>query len=201
MTQIKPDLDAVFVSFSGPSANGFVRQYAEYGLKGKIPLLASQTTVDESLLKEQGDNAVGIVPGAWYSAAIDSAENKRFVTGYRAETGAEPGLYAFGSYTAGLMLESALKTLKGNTADKDALIKAPRTVKLETSLRGPMTMDAQGNPMTTSFVRKTERIDGRRQNTVVKAYPNVSQYWTYGEKAYMANPVYSRNFPPAKNLE
>jgi branched-chain amino acid transport system substrate-binding protein len=29
----------------------------------------------------------------------------------------------------------------------------------------------------------------------------VSQFWTYDEKAFLANPVYSRDNPAAKNLE
>jgi branched-chain amino acid transport system substrate-binding protein len=29
----------------------------------------------------------------------------------------------------------------------------------------------------------------------------VSQFWTYDEKAFLANPVYSRDYPPSKNLD
>jgi branched-chain amino acid transport system substrate-binding protein len=36
---------------------------------------------------------------------------------------------------------------------------------------------------------------------VIKTYPNVSQFWTYDEKSFLANPVYTRDYPPAKNLE
>jgi branched-chain amino acid transport system substrate-binding protein len=36
---------------------------------------------------------------------------------------------------------------------------------------------------------------------VIKTYPNVSQFWTYDEKAFLAQPVYGRDEPPAKNLE
>ena len=38
-------------------------------------------------------------------------------------------------------------------------------------------------------------------NTVVKTYPNVSQFWTYEPKAFLAAPVYSRDVPPSKNIE
>jgi branched-chain amino acid transport system substrate-binding protein len=45
------------------------------------------------------------------------------------------------------------------------------------------------------------RKDGRLVNSVFKTYPDVSQFWTYGKEAFLANPVYSREFPPARNLD
>jgi branched-chain amino acid transport system substrate-binding protein len=36
---------------------------------------------------------------------------------------------------------------------------------------------------------------------VIKRYPDVSQFWTYAENEFLANPVYARDYPPAKNLE
>ncbi len=35
----------------------------------------------------------------------------------------------------------------------------------------------------------------------IYTYPNVSQFWTYDPKEFLKNPVYSRDWPPAKNLE
>ena len=38
-------------------------------------------------------------------------------------------------------------------------------------------------------------------NAVVKTYPDVTQFWTYNKAEFLKNPVYSRDYPPAKNLE
>ena len=46
-----------------------------------------------------------------------------------------------------------------------------------------------------------ERKNGQLVNTVIRRYTNVSQFWTYDEKTFLANPVYARDYPPAKNLE
>ena len=43
--------------------------------------------------------------------------------------------------------------------------------------------------------------DGRYVNAVIKTYPDVSQFWTYKQDEFLKNPVYSRDYPPAKNLE
>jgi len=51
------------------------------------------------------------------------------------------------------------------------------------------------------FIRRCDKKDGQLVNTVIKVYQNVSQFWTYNEKDFLANPVYTRDYPPAKNLE
>ena len=48
---------------------------------------------------------------------------------------------------------------------------------------------------------KCERKGGQLVNTVIKTYSNVSQFWTYDEKRFLAEPVYARDYPPAKYLE
>ena len=35
-------------------------------------------------------------------------------------------------------------------------------------------------------------------NTVIKTYPNVSQFWTYDKAQFLKQPVYTRDFPPCK---
>ena len=51
------------------------------------------------------------------------------------------------------------------------------------------------------FIRKCERKGGQLVNTVIKTYSNVSQFWTYDEKKFLSEPVYARDYPPAKYLE
>ena len=77
---------------------------------------------------------------------------------------------------------------------------ALRKTNMQTA-RGPLTFDNLGNVVGDVFVREVERKDGRLVNSIVKTYPNVSQFWTYDQKQFLANPVYSREWPPAKNLE
>ena len=66
---------------------------------------------------------------------------------------------------------------------------------------GRIRFDDYGNSIGNVYIRRVERKDGRLVNVVIKTYPNVSQFWTYDPKAFLANPVYSREWPPAKNLE
>jgi branched-chain amino acid transport system substrate-binding protein len=36
---------------------------------------------------------------------------------------------------------------------------------------------------------------------VIQTYPNVSQFWKYDPKTFLAQPVYSREYPKASHLE
>ena len=199
--QIKPDVDAVFAAFAGGNGIKFIKQYSEYGLKGKIPLLGAMTTVDEGILKSMGDEALGVVSSGWYSATIDNAANKRFAADILREYKQDPGYYSIGAYGAALMLEEAVKAVKGKIEDKAAFMAALRKVELSSDPRGKVTLDALGNPVMDVYIRRVERKDGRLVNTIVKTYPAVSQFWTYNRKDFLASPVYSRDYPAAKNLD
>jgi len=201
ISQIDPKVDAVFAAFAGGNGVKFLRQYNEYGLKGKIPLLGAMTTVDEGVLKMMGDEAVGVVSSGWYSAGIQNANNKRFVAAMQREYKEDPGYYSIGAYGAALMLEQAVKAVNGKVSDKQAFMAALRKVELANDPRGTIKLDALGNPVMDVYIRKVERKNGKLVNTVVKTYPAVSQFWKYDTKDFLANPVYSRDWPPAKNLE
>ena len=201
IAQLKRDVDAVFAGFAGANGLRFLKQYAEYGLAGSLPVLGHMTTVDEGILKNMGEEAVGVVSSGWYSAAIDTPTNRKFVEAVRAAYKADPGYYTVGAYLAGSFLEAAANSLGGKVEDRQALAKALRGVALADSPLGPVRIDEYGNPVLNIYIRRVERMNGRLMNKVIDTYPAVSQFWTYEPKAFLQNPVYSRDWPPAKNLE
>ncbi len=195
------NVDCVFNGFAGSNPVKFMRAYADLGLKDRIPLLAGWTAMDDALLRSLGDEAVGVVSAAWYSAERDTPGNKRFVAAMQQEYGVLPGGYSAGMYVAGQCVEAAIEKLGGQADDRKALAEALHAVSLTDTPRGPVKFDHLGNVVGDIFIRKCERNGSRLVNTIVKTYPNVSQFWTYDEKAFLANPVYARDYPPAKNLE
>lgn len=195
------NVDAVYAGFAGANGFRFLKQFNEYGMKGKIPVLGSATTVDEGILKNMGEEAVGVISTAWYAATIDTPDNKKFVAAVNKEYSADPGYYTTGAYSAGLMLEQSLRAVNGKIEDKDAFMKALRAVHVTNDPRGEINLDEYGNPVQNIYIRKVERKGAKLVNTVLKVYPNVSQFWNYDPKQFLASPVYSRDYPPAKNLE
>jgi len=195
------NVDCVFNGFAGSNPVKFMRAYADLGLKGKIPLLAGWTAMDDALLKSLGDEAVGVLSAAWYSADRDTASNKRFVAARQKDYNVLPGGYSAGMYIAGQCVEAAIAKLGGKSDDREAFAKALHEVSLSDTPRGPLKFDHFGNVVGDVFIRRCERKGGALVNSIIKTYPNVSQFWTYDEKAFLANPVYARDYPPAKNLE
>jgi branched-chain amino acid transport system substrate-binding protein len=191
--------DAIFLGFAGSNGFRFLRQFNEYGLQSKLTPVGGMTALDEAVLRNMGDEALGIVTTCWYSAELDNPQNKIFAPAFRAENKYDPGFYAAATYTEGAVLEAALKSIDGKIEDKPAFMKALRATHVDT-VRGPVRFDEFGNVVGNVYIRKVTRKDGRLVNSVIKTYPNVSQFWTYDQKAFLAEPVYSRDWPPAKNL-
>jgi branched-chain amino acid transport system substrate-binding protein len=192
--------DGIFLGFAGSNGFRFLRQFVDYGLKDKLHVVGGMTALDEAVLRNMGDEALDIITTCWYSAELDAKPNQTFAPAFRKEFKYDPGFYAASTYVNGAVLEAAVKVVNGNVEDKPALMAALRSTNVDTA-RGPVRFDDLGNVVGNVYLRKVTRKDGRLVNSVFKTYPDVSQFWTYGKEAFLANPVYSRDFPPARYLE
>jgi len=199
ISQLKGDLDAVYTGHAGSNGFKFIKQLREYGLKTQV--LGGFTPVDESLLQQMGDDALGALTGCWYSAELDSPANKKFVENIRRDYKGDPGVYAAETYVSAEVLENVLQKIGGKIEDKEVFMKALKGANVPDTIRGPVRFDELGNVVGNIYIRKVEKKDGRYVNAVVKIYPDVSQFWTYNKDEFLKNPVYSRDYPPAKNLE
>ncbi len=201
ISQIKTNVDAIYIAYAGSNGVKFLRQYKEYGMQGKIPVLGNMTAVDEGILGSMGDEALGVISPGWYAQTINNPINNKLNQGMLSNYKQPPGYYSVGAYGAMLMLEQALKDNKSNIEDKKSFMTALRNVQVTNDPRGKITLDALGNPIMDIYIRKVERINGKLTNTVIKTYPNVSQFWKYKSADFLANPVYSRDYPPSTNIE
>ena len=199
--QIKPNVDAIYAGFAGINGLRFLKQLNEYGLKSKVAVLGNPTCVDEGVLKNMGDEALGVYSASWYASTIDSPDNKRFVQAMLDEYKVVPGFYTAGTYTAGLFLEDALKAINGKFEDKAAFVRALHDVRLARGPIGPIRVDEYGKPILNIYIRKVERKDGALVNTVVETVTDVGQFWKYDPKEFMSAPPYSRDYPAGKYLE
>jgi branched-chain amino acid transport system substrate-binding protein len=189
--------DGVVQGFAGSNPLKFVKQYRDTGLK--LPLLGGGPGGDEALLKSYGDEAIGMISSSAYTGDLDTPTNKRLIDGMVKDYGNIPGLYSAGLYINGLIAEAALEKTGGKTEDREAFVKAMRSVSLTDTPRGPISFDRFGNVVGNIYLRRIDKKGDKLVNTTIKTYPKVSQFWTYEEKWFLSQPVYSRDFPPLKS--
>jgi branched-chain amino acid transport system substrate-binding protein len=180
--------DAVFAWVVGGDAVRFIKQYADYGYKGKVPILTGPG-VQESYLEAQGDAALGIQSIYWYSPALDTAENRRFKKVFAEKLGANAAKgmtsYEEHGYVAGKVLIAAIAAVKGNIDDTDGMIKAIEKIEFEAP-RGPFKF-YRHNPVFYEYLRRVDKIEGGYQNTVLKCWGPLRQGWL--EEGYVPEEV------------
>ena len=199
LSQLKRDADAVLALFVGRLALQFMKQYQEAGLPGELPLLGGGTTTDESVLPQMGDEALGTVTALHYSQAIETPQNQKFARAFEAKAGKISSYYSEATYTNMRWITEAVKAVGGKVEDRPGLLAALRKVDIKDTPRGPLSVDAHGNPVQNIYVRKVERVGGKLQNTVIATIPAVSQFWKYKAEDYLRQPLYSRDYPPCRH--
>ncbi|OAF18718.1 ABC transporter substrate-binding protein [Bradyrhizobium neotropicale] len=159
--------DALFTFMPGGLGVNLVKQYRQAGLADTIPVL-SAFTVDESTLPAQQDAAVGMFGGANWAPNLDNPLNKKFVAAYEAAYNGVPGTYAFQAYDAAMLIDSAVKAVKGDLSNKDAVAAALKKADF-TSLRGAFKFNTNGYPIQDFYLTKVaKRPDGKFQTEIVQ---------------------------------
>ncbi len=156
--------EAVFVFVPSGVGSAFMKQFAERGLdKAGIRLIATGDLVDDDILNNMGDVALGVISSHHYSAAHPSTMNKKFVEAFgKANGGMRPNFFAVSAYDGMRVIMEGLKATKG--AGGDALLAAMKGQVFE-SPRGPVLIDAQTRDIVQDvYVRKVERVGGQLYN-------------------------------------
>jgi branched-chain amino acid transport system substrate-binding protein len=201
--QIKGDADAVFSLMVGPMALQFPKQLRASGFKK--PIIGGGTSYDEFILPFMGDEVIGDVSALQYSAAIETPKNEAFVKAYRAKYGKVPSYYSEANYTTAQVIDEAMKEAGGKFPGSEKFIALMSALKID-AVRGPVHFEDR-NPVQNIYIKKVEKKKmfgypkAELWNVVIKTYPNVSQYWTYGKEKFLKQPVYDKNFPPCKYCE
>ncbi|AWM08775.1 ABC transporter substrate-binding protein [Bradyrhizobium symbiodeficiens] len=175
--------DALFTFMPGGLGVNLVKQYRQAGLADSIPVL-SAFTVDESTLPAQQDAAVGMFGGANWAPNLDNPQNKKFVASYEAAYNVVPGTYAFQAYDAAMLIDSAIKAVKGDLSNKDAVGAALKKADF-TSLRGAFKFNTNGYPIQNFYLTKVaKRPDGKFQTEIVqKVFENYGDRYAKDCKA------------------
>ena len=144
--------DAVYAFMPGGMGINFIKQYVAAGLSKDIQLVLPGFSADEDTIKPVGEPMLGLFNAAHWTPDLDNAESKRFVAAFEKEFGRIPTMYAAQGYDAALMMDGALRAVKGKAEDREALMRALRTGKYR-SVRGDYKMNNNGFPIQSYYLR------------------------------------------------
>jgi branched-chain amino acid transport system substrate-binding protein len=187
--------DAAFVLTVGADSGRFVKQWEDFGLKDKLPLIGGETTLEQSLLRAMGDEAVGLQSFGHYAEGREDPATQEFVDEYVEAYDQLPSYYSASTYTAAQWFAETLEAEDGDMSDVPAFLEALKGVQLDNSPFGPMQLDEYGGTIATMYLREVAKDEeGRLYNKVVEEYPDVSQFWNYDPQAFLDQPVYTREY-------
>ena len=131
------DPKAVFVFYPGDMGIQFLKQYAQAGLRDQIPLY-SVYTVDETTLPAVGDAALGNFEARYWSPDLKIEASQKYVADFKKKFGYTPSFYGAQSYDGILLIDSAVRAVKGDLSNKKGMVAAMRKADFK-STRGKFT--------------------------------------------------------------
>src|SRR5215470_14753455 len=199
LTQLPRDIDAVVQVFVAGQAVRFAKQYADQGLKERLPLIGIGVFTDESALRSMGDEAIGIVTSLIWAPTLQTPANQTFMKLAEAKGKNPPAYFTAVMYSAGRWITAAAGALEGQVEDRGRFLAAIRRASETTpDPRGPITLDEYGNPTQNVYILEVGRVYGKKQINVIHTYSMVGQFCTDKPEDELKLPAYDRNYPPVK---
>ena len=148
--------EGIFVFYPGKAGGAFIKQYAQAGLQGKIPLY-SVFTVDSialpKLQKAKMSGVMGSVMTQFWAPDLDTPQNKKFVSGFKKKYGRYPSFYAAQSYDTIFLIKSAVESVKGDLSNMDGMRAAMKAANFP-SVRGKFSYGNNHFPIQNFYSRK-----------------------------------------------
>ena len=165
---LKPD--AVYFFLPGGMAINFVKQFVAAGLSANSQLFAPGFSADEDVISAVGAPMLGMFNSSHWAHDLDNAENKRFVADFQQNFGRLPSLYAAQGYDAALLIDAAVRDVKGQLGDKEALRRALEAKRFK-SVRGDFKFNTNHYPVQNYYLRvigrdAQDRVTNKLMGTV-----------------------------------
>jgi branched-chain amino acid transport system substrate-binding protein len=127
--------EALYVFLPGGMGINFIKQFVAAGMSKDIQLVVPLWGADQDIIRAVGDPMLGLFSVGHWSIDFDNPANKKFVAEFEKEYKRLPTGYAASGYDTALLIDSAIRKVKGKIEDKDALRAALRAAEFK-SVRG-----------------------------------------------------------------
>jgi branched-chain amino acid transport system substrate-binding protein len=167
---------SVYGFFIGSEAGRFVKQFQQFGLKGRVKLMGFQSMLDSDTFPLQGNAANGGLSTSIYCETLDTPENKRFVELHSARSKELPGIFTESGYTTMRIVDDAAKAVGGNIENAAAFCEAVGKTNIKAP-RGHVSFDPLTHQAIQNvYVREVIERDGKQYNKVIDVVPNVGDH-------------------------
>ncbi|MFY9316456.1 MAG: ABC transporter substrate-binding protein [Burkholderiales bacterium] len=143
---------AVMVFYPGGMGINFLKQYSEAGLRGQFPIY-SVFTVDEITLPALKHAALGQYETRIWSPDLKNPANEKYVADFQKKFNKLPVFYGAQTYDGILLIDSAVRAVKGNLSDQKGMIAAMRKANYS-SVRGKFTFGHNHTPIQNFYLLK-----------------------------------------------
>ncbi|MEU8001637.1 ABC transporter substrate-binding protein [Catellatospora sp. NPDC049111] len=144
---------AVYAFYAGAPAVEFVRQYAQFGLHGTVPLYGPAFLTEGAALQAQAAAAAGVYTVANYSPDLPGPANQAFTTALAGRIKGAPTVYHLTSYDAAALLDKAIAAA-GPDPTPQAINTAITAITTVDSPRGTWRFNAQHTPVQAWYLRQ-----------------------------------------------
>lgn len=144
--------DALFIFLPGGMGINFIKQFVGAGLSKTTQIIGPGFSADQDVIRAVGEPMLGMFNTAHWNHDFDNPASKAFVEAFRKEYGRTPSIYAAQAYDVMLMLDAAVREVKGKVADKDAVRAALKKADFK-SVRGPFKFGRNQFPIQDYYLR------------------------------------------------
>lgn len=168
--------EAVFFFLPGGMGINFLKQWNQSGLSGQVPLYATGWNFDQDTISAMGDSTLGSQHAAHWNADLDNAQNKEFVAEFEKEYKHLPSVYASQGYDTAMLLDAAVREVKGKLDDKAAVRKALEAANFK-SVRGDLKFNTNHYPIQTYYSQMVMkdakgRVVNKTTGKIFEAHPD-----------------------------
>ena len=170
--------EAVFIFLPGGMGVNFIKQFSAAGLGKTIQLFVPGYSADEDTIKAVGESLLGTVNTSFWGHDLDNPPNRKFVADFQKDFGRLPTMYAAQGYDTAMLIDSAVRKVKGRVEDKEAFRKALAAADFK-SVRGPFKFNKNQFPIQDFYLRVVRKDEsGRITNRTL------SKIWTNHEDSF-----------------
>jgi branched-chain amino acid transport system substrate-binding protein len=152
---------ALYVFLPGGMGINFIKQFVGAGMSKDMQLVVPLWGADQDIIRAVGDPMLGLFSVGHWSIDFDNPANKKFVAEFEKEYKRLPTGYAASGYDTALLIDSAVRKVKGRIEDKDALRNALRAADFQ-SVRGHFKFNRNQFPIQNYYLQLVGKgPDGR----------------------------------------